>query len=156
MKVLGATLALLVPALVGARLSYVATSWRAYRSDVSRIWHRAEGGAALLGGLPLSLLASLPLLTLLGLPFGAFWDVTAFAILPALVVGRLGCTSMAAAPAARPLAPVALSCPTPAACGGDEFPPSSRCRGRSPAMRADNRTFRSVFAVQGIAPREVV
>jgi len=49
-RVFAATLSLLVPVLVGARLLFVVTHWRVYRRDIRRIWRRAEGGAALYGG----------------------------------------------------------------------------------------------------------
>jgi len=42
-----ATLLLLIPALVGARLLHVATHWRAHRRAPERIWQQAEGGAAM-------------------------------------------------------------------------------------------------------------
>jgi phosphatidylglycerol:prolipoprotein diacylglycerol transferase len=86
-----ATLLLLVPALVGARLLYVASHWETYRREPARIWRRSEGGAAVYGGLPFSLLASVPLLRLLQLPFGAFWDVATFTILTGMVFTRFGC-----------------------------------------------------------------
>lgn len=90
-RVTATTILLMIPALVGARLCFVTTHWRVYRHDISRIWRRSDGGAALLGGLPLPLLAAAPLLAFLDVPYAAFWDVAAFAILPALIVGRLGC-----------------------------------------------------------------
>lgn len=86
-----ATLLLLVPALAGARLLYVASHWETYRREPARIWRRSEGGAAMYGGLPLSLLASIPLLGLLQLPFGAFWDMATFTILIGMIFTRIGC-----------------------------------------------------------------
>jgi len=90
-RVFAATLLLLVPALIGARLSFVAGHWRFYRQHPRRIWRRSEGGAVMYGGLPLSLIASVPLLGTLGLPFGAFWDVATFTILVGMLFTRLGC-----------------------------------------------------------------
>ena len=45
----------------------------------------------MLGGLPLAVPASVPLLRALELPFGAFWDVATFTIAIGLVCGRFGC-----------------------------------------------------------------
>jgi phosphatidylglycerol:prolipoprotein diacylglycerol transferase len=90
-RVFIATLSLLVPALVGARLLYVASCWETYRGDPARICRRSEGGAALYGGLPFALLVSVPLLRALRLPFGAFWDVAIFTILLGMIFARFGC-----------------------------------------------------------------
>jgi phosphatidylglycerol:prolipoprotein diacylglycerol transferase len=90
-RVFAATLLLLVPALIGARLAFVAGHWAFYRRDPRRIWSRAEGGAAMYGGLPLSLLASVPLLRMFELPVGAFWDVATFTILVGMICTRIGC-----------------------------------------------------------------
>jgi phosphatidylglycerol:prolipoprotein diacylglycerol transferase len=90
-RVFIATLLLLVPALSGARLLFVAAHWEVYRRQPQRIWRRSEGGAALYGGLPLMLLCSVPLLALLHLPFGAFWDVATFTILVGMICTRAGC-----------------------------------------------------------------
>ena len=90
-RVFVVTLLLLVPALAGARVLYVASHWEVYRREPARIWRRADGGAALYGGLPFLLLASLPLLRLLKLPLGTFWDVATFTILIAMIFTRIGC-----------------------------------------------------------------
>ena len=90
-RVFAATLLLLVPALIGARLSFVAGHWRFYRQHPRRFWRRSEGGAVMYGGLPLSLVASMPLLRTFGLPFGAFWDVATFTILVGMACTRVGC-----------------------------------------------------------------
>lgn len=90
-RVYVAMMLLIVPALVGARLLFVATHWNAYRHDLRRIWNTSEGGAALYGGLLLSLPLSLPLLRLLAVPVGAFWDVATFTMLVGLVFARIGC-----------------------------------------------------------------
>ncbi len=90
-RVFIATILLLIPVLVGARLWYVALHWDIYREEPRRIWRRSEGGAALYGGLVLSLLASLPLLNMLQIPFWAFWDVGIFVILTGMVFTRIGC-----------------------------------------------------------------
>jgi phosphatidylglycerol---prolipoprotein diacylglyceryl transferase len=86
-----ATLLLLVPALVGARLLFVISHWEYYRREPKRIWRQSEGGGAMYGGLPLALLVSIPLLHMLHLPFGAFWDVATFTILIGMIFTRAGC-----------------------------------------------------------------
>lgn len=86
-----ATLLLIVPALVGARLLHVVAHWESYRRNLRRIWDRNEGGYGMYGGLPLVLLASVPLLQALHLPQGAFWDVGVFSILTGMIFARIGC-----------------------------------------------------------------
>lgn len=90
-RVFVATLVLIVPALIGARLFYAATHWQLYRQSPRRIWNRRDGGATMYGGLPIALLLSVPLLAALRLPFGAFWDVAAFTILVGMIFVRIGC-----------------------------------------------------------------
>lgn len=86
-----ATVLLLIPALAGARLLWVATHWNLYRGDLRRIGNRREGGLMMYGGLPCALLVSLPLLRWLHLNFGAFWDASAFTILVGMMITRVGC-----------------------------------------------------------------
>lgn len=86
-----ATLLLLIPTLIGARLLFVASHWKFYRREPRRIWRRSDGGGAMYGGLPFALLCSIPLLGILQLPFGIFWDVAAFTILIGMVFARVGC-----------------------------------------------------------------
>jgi phosphatidylglycerol:prolipoprotein diacylglycerol transferase len=90
-RVYVATFLLLVPALAGARLLYVAVHWRTFRSQPDRIWSRREGGAAQYGGLLVTLPLSLPLLAMLRLPIGSFWDVAAITILVGMIFTRVGC-----------------------------------------------------------------
>ena len=90
-RVLIATLLLIIPALIGSRLLFVATHWRVYRRDPGRIWRRSDGGAALQGGLLPAVGVSIPLLPLLGLQISEFWDVATVTMLTALVFGRFGC-----------------------------------------------------------------
>ena len=66
-------------------------SWRAYRREPWRIWRRSDGGAAMYGAVPCMVLASMPLLAVLQLPFGAFWDVATFCILIGMIFTRIGC-----------------------------------------------------------------
>lgn len=86
-----ATLILLVPALVGARLLFVLVHWRIYRRAPQRIWRRSEGGAAMYGGLLLAVPLSVPLLASVQIPFGAFWDVASFTMLIGMIGARAGC-----------------------------------------------------------------
>jgi phosphatidylglycerol---prolipoprotein diacylglyceryl transferase len=86
-----ATLILIVPALAGARLLYVAAEWPTYRSNLSRIWDRSNGGYIMYGGLPAALLVSVPLLRILHLAIPAFWDVAIFTILVGMFFTRIGC-----------------------------------------------------------------
>ena len=86
-----ATLILIIPALAGARLLYVAAQWDTYRHNLRRIWDRSDGGFIMYGGLPAVLLLSIPLLGALRLNFGAFWDVSAFTILVGMMFTRVGC-----------------------------------------------------------------
>src|SRR2546428_13889696 len=52
--------ALLPPALIGARLWFVLQHLRQFRIDPRRIWRRTQGGSAVYGGLVLSVLVSGP------------------------------------------------------------------------------------------------
>jgi phosphatidylglycerol---prolipoprotein diacylglyceryl transferase len=90
-RVFVATLVLIPPSIIGARLLFVATHWDLYRNKPRRIWSRQEGGMAMYGGMPVMLLFSLPLLKLLDLGFGAFWDVGVITIVTAMVFTKIGC-----------------------------------------------------------------
>jgi len=90
-RVFVATFLLLVPALAGARLLYVAANWSRFRGRATGIWNRREGGAAQYGGLLVTLPLSVPLLAVLRLPIGSFWDVAAFTILVGMIFTRIGC-----------------------------------------------------------------
>lgn len=85
-----ATLLLLLPALVGARLVYVVGHWDLFREEPSTIWRHAVGGQAMYGGL-LAVPVSVPLLAALDVPFWAFWDVATFTMLTGMVFTRMGC-----------------------------------------------------------------
>jgi phosphatidylglycerol:prolipoprotein diacylglycerol transferase len=82
---------LLVPALAGSRLLFVAQHHETYRHDPHRIWRRTEGGSALYGGLVLSVACSAPLLAFAGLGFWTFWDVASVTMLVGLIFTRIGC-----------------------------------------------------------------
>jgi phosphatidylglycerol:prolipoprotein diacylglycerol transferase len=86
-----ATVILLFPALAGARLYFVLTRWDVYRREPKRIWRRTEGGMAMYGGLILAVPLSIPLLWVMGLPFGAFWDAAMFTMLLGMAFTRIGC-----------------------------------------------------------------
>jgi phosphatidylglycerol---prolipoprotein diacylglyceryl transferase len=90
-RVYGAMLLLLPPALVGSRLLFAALHWDLYRSQPSRIWKRSDGGAALYGGLLLTLALSLPLLPAMRISVAAFWDAAAVTILIGMIPTKFGC-----------------------------------------------------------------
>ena len=82
---------LMIPALAGSRLYFVLSRWDIYRHDPARIWRRDEGGMSMYGGFILVVPLSIPLLYLLGLPFGSFWDAAALTILLGMAFTRVGC-----------------------------------------------------------------
>ncbi len=90
-RIFMAELLLLLPALVGARLLFVAAHWKDYRHRPELILSRANGGAHLYGGLIFAFLCSLPLLTVLKICIGAFWDTAAVTILIGMIFTRFGC-----------------------------------------------------------------
>ena len=91
LRVYVATMLLIVPALIGARLLFVASEWDCYRRNPRRIWNRTEGGFMMYGAVPVMLLCSVPLLRALHVGFGAFWDVSTFTILVGMIFTRVGC-----------------------------------------------------------------
>jgi phosphatidylglycerol:prolipoprotein diacylglycerol transferase len=86
-----ATFLLLVPALLGARLLFVATHWGEYRRNLRRVFARSEGGAAQYGALVIILPLSVPVTSLLGVALGEFWDAATFTILVGMFFTRIGC-----------------------------------------------------------------
>jgi prolipoprotein diacylglyceryltransferase len=85
-------LLLIVPALGGARLWFLAAHWRSlFARQRRRIWRRSQGGASLHGGLLLAVACSPVVLAALDLPFGAFWDATTPMMLTGLLFTRVGC-----------------------------------------------------------------
>jgi prolipoprotein diacylglyceryltransferase len=83
---------LLFPAaLVGARMLFILSHWRFYGRELDRLWRQSEGGASLYGGLILSFLVSVPMLTILGLPFWAFWDAGSTTMLIGMMFTKVGC-----------------------------------------------------------------
>jgi len=90
-RVYVATILLIVPGIVGARLLHVIAHWKSYSRNPRRIWDRAEGGSAMYGGLPPALLLAVPVLHLLRLPFAAFWDLGILSMLTGMIFARMGC-----------------------------------------------------------------
>jgi phosphatidylglycerol:prolipoprotein diacylglycerol transferase len=86
-----ATLILIVPALAGARLLYVAMNWRYYRKNPRLIWRDRKTGAALYGGLILVIASSIVLLRALEIPFWRYWDAGIVTMLVGMVFTRIGC-----------------------------------------------------------------
>ncbi len=103
-RVLLAMLLTIPVCLAGSRALAVLLDWRHFRERRAAYTRLDRGGAAMYGGLPPALLVSVPLLAWLGIPFGAFWDVAAIAILAGMIPTRLGCLAngcCAGRPAAR-------------------------------------------------------
>lgn len=90
-RVFVATILLLFPALAGARLLYLVVHWKYFREHRDRIWNTREGGAAQYGGILLAVPLSIPLLSALAIPFGAFWDVAGITIMVGMFFTRIGC-----------------------------------------------------------------
>jgi len=90
-RVYVATIVLLFPALAGARVLYIASHWNAYRNNRHNIWNTHEGGAAQYGGILVMIPLSVPLLSILRIPFGAFWDVGGITIMVGMIFTRIGC-----------------------------------------------------------------
>jgi phosphatidylglycerol:prolipoprotein diacylglycerol transferase len=90
-NVFAATILLIIPALAGARLLFIAANWQTYRKNISRIWNPVDSGAAQYGGLLVAVPLSIPLLKTLDLPFGAFWDIGVLTILVGMIFTRVGC-----------------------------------------------------------------
>jgi phosphatidylglycerol---prolipoprotein diacylglyceryl transferase len=86
-----AILLLLIPALIGARLLYVMEHAHYFLRNPGRIWMQSKGGASLYGGFLLALLLSLPLLHLLGISFGSFWDAATITMMLGMSVTKIGC-----------------------------------------------------------------
>jgi phosphatidylglycerol---prolipoprotein diacylglyceryl transferase len=90
-RVAFATTVLIVPALVGSRLLYVLTHLGAYRGRWGLAVRRSAGGGAMYGGLILALPLSIPLLRVLEVPFGVYWDAALFTLLIGMAFTRVGC-----------------------------------------------------------------
>jgi phosphatidylglycerol:prolipoprotein diacylglycerol transferase len=90
-RTLAATLLLLAGALIGSKLMYFATHARSNRQNAGRFLRSAESGAAMYGGLLVAAAASLPVLAVLKLPFGSFWDSASFTMLIGMILTRVGC-----------------------------------------------------------------
>jgi phosphatidylglycerol---prolipoprotein diacylglyceryl transferase len=90
-RILIATFVLLFPALVGARLLFVVSHVRKYREQPTRIWRSSEGGSAMYGGLLLAVPLSVPILQVMHIPIGVFWDLACFPMLIGAIFARCGC-----------------------------------------------------------------
>lgn len=110
-RTFAAMLVLVAPALVGARLLYVTVHWRNLPSADRRLWRPTGGGAALFGGLVLSFLVSLPLLNMLALPVGPFWDATTITLLSGMILTRIGCLLNGCCAGRPSRSPLALNLP---------------------------------------------
>ena len=87
-------LVVLVPvAFAGARLWYALARPESFRPrrDLRTLLRPSRGGLTLMGALPATLLASVPITRALGLSFAPFWDAATLALLVALVPLRLRC-----------------------------------------------------------------
>jgi prolipoprotein diacylglyceryltransferase len=82
---------LTIPALIGSRLMYVLAHIDFYRRNPSEIWATRSGGAALYGGLLLALLLSWPVLHIMRLSLGGFWDAAMITLLVGMIFTRVGC-----------------------------------------------------------------
>lgn len=110
-RVEAATLALVLPALVGARLLFVAYHWPLFRRHPGRILKRVDGGAAVYGGLLLAVPLSVPLLFALGLGFGAFWDLGMLTIMVGMTFTKIGCLLNGCCAGRVTTGPIALRLP---------------------------------------------
>jgi phosphatidylglycerol---prolipoprotein diacylglyceryl transferase len=90
-KVCAAMILLLFPALVGARLLFVALHWNAFRRHPQGILRHSQTGAAMYGGLFFALAFSVPLLAMLWLDWWRFWDAGAIAMLIGMIFTKFGC-----------------------------------------------------------------
>lgn len=90
-RVYAVLLLLLLPAMLGARLLFVATFWYRFRSRPGAIFRRSEGGAALYGGLLAALVISPALTVAFGVPTAAFWDAAIITILIGMIFTKIGC-----------------------------------------------------------------
>ena len=90
LRVYIATVILIPISIAGSRVLYVAVHWDRYSRDRHRIWDLTEGGMAQYGGL-INVPLSIPLLALLDLPFGAFWDISAITMMVGMIFTRFGC-----------------------------------------------------------------
>jgi phosphatidylglycerol:prolipoprotein diacylglycerol transferase len=111
LRVLVALVLLLGPALVGARLLFVAYHWRIYREHPRRIWNTKDSGAAQFGGILLALPLSIPLVRMLHLSWGRFWDVAVFTAVVGVIFGRFGCLLHGCCAGRKSTSPFALYLP---------------------------------------------
>lgn len=95
------------------------------------------GGAMLIGGLPGLLVAAAVVLPLLGLPFGAFWDVAVHGLFAGLIVCRFACLSRGCCCGRESTGPLAMRLPDPA----------GRVRRRLPTQLFESAAAAALLAV---------
>ena len=89
-KVYIAQLILIPISIAGSRVLYVAVHWDRYGKNRQQIWDLTEGGMAQYGGL-INVPLSIPLLAILDLPFGTFWDIGSITMMVGMIFTRFGC-----------------------------------------------------------------
>jgi phosphatidylglycerol:prolipoprotein diacylglycerol transferase len=90
-RILDLGIAIIVSALVGAKLLLILTNLPRFVSHPSELWDVARSGGVFYGGLLLSMAVALWFIRYTGLPIWATCDVFAPGIALGHVVGRLGC-----------------------------------------------------------------
>jgi phosphatidylglycerol---prolipoprotein diacylglyceryl transferase len=90
-RVWAAMLLLMLPSMIGARLMFVVAHWRDFVRRPGAILRGSEGGAGLYGGLVIAALLSLPVLRMLELPVGGFWDAAIVTMLIGMAFTKIGC-----------------------------------------------------------------
>jgi phosphatidylglycerol:prolipoprotein diacylglycerol transferase len=90
-RVLDLGIAIIVSALVGAKLLLVLTDFQRYVTHPSELWDVARSGGVFYGGLILALAVAIWFVRHAGLPLWTTCDVFAPGIALGHVVGRLGC-----------------------------------------------------------------
>ena len=89
-KVYVAQLILIPISIGGSRVLHVAVHWDHYGKNRKQIWDLTLGGMAQYGGL-INVPLSIPLLAVLGLPFGKFWDIGSITMMVGMIFTRFGC-----------------------------------------------------------------
>ena len=90
-RVLDLGIAIIVSALIGAKLLLILTEWQRFVAHPSELWDVARSGGVFYGGLILAVAVALWFIRHAGLPLWTTCDVFAPGIALGHVVGRLGC-----------------------------------------------------------------